>query len=58
MGAIIGYDAIPGHFKQKLELKNLILDIADDIVRGCTISEYHAPETPDELQWEKRYVKI
>ena len=58
IGAIIGYDAIPGHFKQKLELSNLILDIADDIVRGCTISEYHAPETPDELQWEKRYVKI
>lgn len=58
MGAIIGYNAIPEHFKQKLELRNLILDIADDIVRGCTISEYHAPETPDELQWEKRYVKI
>ena len=58
IGAIIGYDAIPGHFKQKLELRNLLLDIADDIVRGCTISEYHAPETPDELQWEKRYVKI
>ena len=58
LGDIIGYAAIPGHFKQKLELRNLLLDIADDIVRGCTISEYHAPETPDELQWEKRYVKI
>ena len=58
MGAIIGYNAIPEHFKQKLELRNLILDIADDIVRGCTISEYHAPKTPDEKQWEKRYVKI
>ena len=58
MGAIIGYNAIPEHFKQKLELKYLLLDMADDIVRGCSISEHHAPETPDEKQWEKRYVKI
>ena len=58
MGAIIGYNAIPEHFKQKLELKNLLLDMADDIVRGCPIGEYHAPKTPDEQQWERRYVKI
>ena len=58
MGAIIGYDAIPQYFKQKLELRELIIDIADDIVSGCTINEYHSPETPEEKQWEKRYVKI
>lgn len=58
MGAIIGYDAIPQHFKQRLELRELIIDLADDIVKGCTIDEYHAPKTPDEQQWEKRYVKI
>lgn len=58
MGAIIGYNAIPEHFKQKLELRDLIIDLSDDIVKGCTISEYHAPQTPDEEQWEKRYVKI
>lgn len=58
MGAIMGYDTIPQNFKQKLELRGLIVDIADDILKGCTISEYHAPETPDEVQWEKRYVKI
>ena len=58
MGAIIGYGAIPQHFKQKLELRDLIIDLSDDIVKGCTISEYHAPQTPDEEQWEKRYVKI
>lgn len=58
MGAIIGYNAIPEHFKQKLELRELIIDLADDIVKGCTIGEYHAAQTPDEKQWEKRYVKI
>ena len=58
MGAIIGYNAIPEHFKRKLELRELIIDLADDIVKGCTIGEYHAAQTPDEKQWEKRYVKI
>ena len=58
MGAIIGYNAIPEHSKQKLELRELIIDLADDIVKGCTISEYHAAQTPDEKQWEKRYVMI
>lgn len=58
MGAIIGYNAIPEHFKQKLELRELIIDLADDIVKGCTIGEYHAAQTPDEKQWEKRYVMI
>lgn len=58
MGAIIGYDAIPQHYKQNLEMRRLIVDLADDIVNGCTISEYHAPQTPEEEQWELRYVKI
>ena len=57
-GAIIGYDALPQQFKQKLELRELIIDMADDIVKGCTINEYHSPSTPDEERWENRYVKI
>ena len=58
MGAIIGCEAIPQHFKQKLELRELIIDLADDIVKGCTIDAYHIPQTPDEIQWKKRYVMI
>lgn len=58
MGAIVGYDAVPQHFKQRLELRELIEDLADDIVRGCTISEYHTPKSSKEILWEKRYVKI
>ena len=57
MGAIVGYDAIPQHFMERLEMRDLIADIADDIVDGCTISENHPPQTPREVQWEKRYVK-
>ena len=59
IGAIVGYDAIPQHFKQKLELRDLVLDIADDLFRGCPIGEDFALETHEErLQWERCYVKI
>ena len=58
MGAIVGFDGIPNHFIQHLELKDLIIDLADDLLTGCTISEYHSPSTPEEERWEKRYVKI
>jgi ADP-ribosylglycohydrolase len=58
MGAIVGFDGIPNHFIQHLELKDLIIDLADDLLTGCTISEYHSPSMPEEERWEKRYVKI
>ena len=34
------------------------IDIADDLLEGCTISEYHSPSTPEEERWEMCYVKI
>ncbi len=58
MGAIVGIDGIPNHFVEHLELKDLIIDIADDLLAGCTISEYHSPSTEEEMRWERRYVKI
>lgn len=58
MGAIVGLNGIPNHFIEHLELKDLIIDIADDLLAGCTISEYHGPATPEEERWERRYVKI
>lgn len=58
MGAIMGLDGIPNHYIDRLELKDLIIDLADDLLTGCTISEYHSPSTSEEELWEKRYVKI
>ena len=58
MGAIVGLNGIPYHFIEHLELKDLITDIADDLLYGCTISEYHSPSTEEEMRWERRYVKI
>ena len=36
LGAAIGYDAIPQHFKDDVELHDVILHVADDLWRGDT----------------------
>lgn len=36
VGAALGYDAIPEHYKTKLELHDVILHVADDLYRGYT----------------------
>jgi hypothetical protein len=36
LGAAIGYDAIPEHFKADLQLHDVILHVADDLWRGYT----------------------
>ena len=48
MGAIVGYGAIPGPFVKNLELKELITEIADDIVQGFS---------PDDEKWKTKYVE-
>lgn len=39
LGAAVGYDAIPQHFKKDVELHDVILHVADDLWRGET-TEY------------------
>ena len=56
MGAIVGTQVYSFPDVDKLELKSLLLEIADDIVKGCPISEYHLPSNEEEKQWERRYV--
>lgn len=36
LGAVIGYDAIPQHFKDDVELHDVILHVADDLWRDKT----------------------
>ena len=36
LGAAIGYEAIPEHFKADLQLHDVILHVADDLWRGYT----------------------
>ena len=54
LGAFIGYNAISQKYKDNLELRDLILEIADDLCNDCKISEYGSYH--DEV-WERKYIK-
>ena len=67
MGAIYGYEAIKRErlfcpygkkFEDTIELRNIILAIADDLYTGCIISEYDPIDTPEKKQWYARYCEM
>lgn len=53
LGAFIGYDAIENKWKEKLELRDVILEIADDLNQGCLLDGWDTYEDP---AWESKYV--
>ena len=53
LGAHLGMKAIPEKYLAKLELKDIILEIADDLFNDCNISEYS--NYRDEV-WERKYI--
>lgn len=53
LGASLGYQAIPQKYKDRLELSDVILEIADDLCSDCPISEYG--KNSDEA-WERKYI--
>lgn len=54
LGAALGFDAIPPRFTDKLELKDVIIEIAGDLHHDCQISEY---DMDDEL-WVSKYISM
>ena len=53
LGAYLGLKAIPQKYLDNLELKDIIIELADDLYNDCKISEfshYH-----DEI-WEQKYI--
>lgn len=53
MGAFLGIDAIPHKYIDSLELKEIILEIADDLFNDCQIGEYRPIK---DLVWEQKYI--
>ena len=52
-GAWYGYNKIPLKFKERLELKNTMKEIAEDLCDGCKMdgySDYH------DIKWIKKYI--
>ncbi len=55
LGSWLGFQAIEEKWKEKLELKDIILEMADDLCYGCLISPYSDYRDPD---WERKYVEF
>ena len=53
LGAYLGLKGIPQKYLDNLELKDVILEIADDLYNDCKISEYGSYD--DEI-WEQKYI--
>ena len=49
MGAIAGYDSIPQYYKDNLELRWLIEEIADDMAKGLDLQE---------KKWREKYIYV
>ena len=55
MGCLLGYEAIPAQFTDRLELKDVLEEIAHDLWTGCIISEHDPIDTPEKKRWEQKY---
>ena len=53
LGALYGYEGIPDKWKENLECKDVILEIADDLCHDCQIAEYG----PWDREWEQKYIE-
>ena len=53
LGAYLGLSGIPEKYLKNLELKNVILELADDLFNDCKITEYGSYH--DEI-WEQKYI--
>ena len=54
-GDALGYEAIPEKYKENLELKNVILEVADDLWHDCRMTEYDDGDDPDR---GKKYIEM
>lgn len=55
LGAYLGLSKIPSKFIDNLELKEIILDMADDLYNDCQMTEYGSYYDPI---WEQKYIEM
>ncbi len=59
MGALLGYEALPKKWISKLEMTDLLDEIADDLYSGCQLHEQYLdpnPPTPQDEAWIRKYI--
>ena len=55
LGAYLGMEGIPSKYTDTLELRNLILEIADDLFHDCQMTEYGNYYDPI---WDEKYIEM
>ena len=50
MGLVHGYDSIPAHFKEHLELLPVLVEVATDLYTGSA-------RTDDVISWKRKYLE-
>ena len=55
LGAYLGLSKIPDKFIDKLELKDVILDMADDLYHDCRMTEYS--DSNEDPIWRQKYIE-
>lgn len=59
MGALLGYDAIPEYYKEALELRWLIEEIATDLATDNPLrSRNRTHDAPETREWMRKYVEV
>lgn len=56
LGALHGYEAIDEKWKVRLELKDVILEMADDLCFGCSMCEYNYYLGYHDEDWWRKYM--
>ena len=55
LGAVLGYDAIDDKWKNDLELKEIVNEMAEDLCHGCQMSEFGSYR---DAEWERKYISM
>ena len=58
MGCLLGRNAIPAYYTEKLELLGVIEEMANDLYTGCIISEYDHYGSPEKERWDMKYCEF
>ena len=57
MGCLHGRRTIPARFTDKLELHDVLEEMAHDLWTGCIIGEYDPCDTPEKMRWYDKYCR-
>lgn len=58
LGAYLGLSKIPEKYIEKLELVDVLTELADDLYYDCQLDEYTQAADSRDLAWERKYVYI